>query len=438
MSNVRPISTALNNSDPMQVLAAIIRDRMDAVHAVVGINRMYLIDSVNAGALYWLAKQFDVLGYKGWWQADTEEKKRALIRRAIELHRYKGTPWAVKEAIRSLGYTDVIIQERVGLNDGYYNGLFDYDASHTYGDSGIGEWATFRVIIGLDAFGGGISQQQLVELIAIINEYKNVRSHLVGISFTMVDEDDLLMDEETPSQYVLNDEDTLTGMTVSYDGASGYDGEYEYDYTGDTLEVVETPLVAGVLTFVTLDDDESVLFQFAEIVDIDWGDGVIETNQVGAVEHTYSSVGNYTIQITPVSDPLTYINAGSIDNGCSFADIINLPNTLAILKLQGIAFPFLDLSNLISVEQIVIHPNASGNEMLEDLTLPETLSLTNFDIKNYPLNTPEVDELWVHLDTVGALNGYARVNPLDLEPPSAVGLAAIASLESKGWTCDHS
>jgi phage tail P2-like protein len=435
MSNVRPISTALNNSDPMQVLAAIIRDRMDAVHAVVGINRMYLIDSVNAGALYWLAKQFDVLGYKGWWQADTEEKKRALIRRAIELHRYKGTPWAVKEAIRSLGYTDVIIQERVGLNDGYYNGLFDYDASHTYGDSGIGEWATFRVIIGLDAFGGGISQQQLVELIAIINEYKNVRSHLVGISFTMVDEDDLLMDEETPSQYVLNDEDTLTGMTVSYDGASGYDGEYEYDYTGDTLEVVVVGAPVG-LVVKTNGDITTMKMQFAELVDIDWGDGNIDTNVVGDAEHVYATATGHNIVITAVSDPITTLIVGR-ENGSSdrIYLITGIPSTVTHLELFGYMDSSIDLTNLTDLYFLYLVPAGADPSGVGSILLPNTTTMNEIILKNNPQSQAEVDACWVAIDDSGALNGFAQIQSNPYNAPSSAGDDAITSLQGKGWTC---
>jgi P2-related tail formation protein len=74
---------------------------------------VYIIDQVDEKALYSLAEQFDVLGYKGWKLASTVDDRRSLIKRAIELHRFKGTVWAVKEAMKSIGFTDAVILEHV-------------------------------------------------------------------------------------------------------------------------------------------------------------------------------------------------------------------------------------------------------------------------------------------------------------------------------------
>lgn len=79
---------------------------------------VYLIDLVDADALPHLADQFHVLGLEGWNAALTEDSRRALIQSAIELHRHKGTPWALKRALAPLGLTvDVIDQmiQRAGL-----------------------------------------------------------------------------------------------------------------------------------------------------------------------------------------------------------------------------------------------------------------------------------------------------------------------------------
>ncbi|MDI1471939.1 putative phage tail fiber protein [Thermodesulfovibrio sp. N1] len=62
---------------------------------------IYIIDHVDSSALPHLAWQFHI---EGWELAETDKEKRTLIKRAIELHRYKGTPWAVKEAIKACGY----------------------------------------------------------------------------------------------------------------------------------------------------------------------------------------------------------------------------------------------------------------------------------------------------------------------------------------------
>src|SRR5687768_14055463 len=78
---------------------------------------IYLIDTVQADAIPYFAEQFDVLGYKGFRLAHNEADQRAIIKKSIELHRFKGTLWAVKEALKAVGYGDAVIEEHV---DGHW------------------------------------------------------------------------------------------------------------------------------------------------------------------------------------------------------------------------------------------------------------------------------------------------------------------------------
>lgn len=64
---------------------------------------VYLVDNITASALPHLIEQFHVTGWEGGAQAITDEARRELIKRAIELHRYKGTPWAVARALEATG-----------------------------------------------------------------------------------------------------------------------------------------------------------------------------------------------------------------------------------------------------------------------------------------------------------------------------------------------
>ena len=57
-----------------------------------------------------MAKQFHVLGLEGWDYASTESEKRSLLKQAAELHRYKGTPWAVRQGIKRISQ-DLDIEE---------------------------------------------------------------------------------------------------------------------------------------------------------------------------------------------------------------------------------------------------------------------------------------------------------------------------------------
>jgi P2-related tail formation protein len=73
---------------------------------------IYLVDQVNATALPHLAEQFNIYGRSSWRLAVTDLDKRNLIKKAIELHRRAGTPWAIKQAILALGFSEVDLIER--------------------------------------------------------------------------------------------------------------------------------------------------------------------------------------------------------------------------------------------------------------------------------------------------------------------------------------
>lgn len=72
---------------------------------------VYLIDLTEKSALSWLATQFSLTGDNGWDLAESETAKRELLKSAIELFRYKGTPWSIRQVIRNLGFGEVQIIE---------------------------------------------------------------------------------------------------------------------------------------------------------------------------------------------------------------------------------------------------------------------------------------------------------------------------------------
>ncbi len=173
---------------------------------------IYLIDTVGEKALILLAEQFDVMGYKGWKLADTEEKRRELLKKAIELHRFKGTVWAVKEALRTIGYPDAMITEHV---------------TH---------WAGFTIQLGAGV--QTINTDQIAEAVQMINEYKNVRSHLMGIQFKVDFSDTLtITDTSYESAGDLYEDSIFTSAGLIYDGTGDYDGEYDHSPDGDVLEL---------------------------------------------------------------------------------------------------------------------------------------------------------------------------------------------------------
>lgn len=188
----RAIASALEPFPNVAALHDVIKARFDAVPQDALL--VYLVDSVAEGALVFLAEQFDVLGYGGWALATNEADRRALIGRAIELHRYKGTPWAIEEALKTIGFDKVIINERIGLPIWYHNGDVLHDGSHTH-SNGDGAWAFFSVVINIDGFGGVLDAAKMALARALIMEYKNARSWLVDVSYGIFNTEEIIIEE---------------------------------------------------------------------------------------------------------------------------------------------------------------------------------------------------------------------------------------------------
>ncbi|WP_322080226.1 phage tail protein I [Burkholderia cenocepacia] len=155
---------------------------------------VYLIDGVAPSALPFLADQFSVMGEDGWNLAESDDAKRALIKGAIELHRYKGTPWAVREVIRRLGLGEVELVE--GISRVHYDGKRRYNGWMVHGDLGL--WAVYRVIL-LDR---AITNDQAALLRATLDAFAPARCVLASLEYR--------------------------GVPVRYNGAAHYDAQYNH------------------------------------------------------------------------------------------------------------------------------------------------------------------------------------------------------------------
>jgi Phage tail protein (Tail_P2_I) len=140
---------------------------------------IYRIAEVNADALPHLGWQFHVTGIEGWDLASSEADRRALIARAIELHRYKGTPWAVKTALTTLGFGEPTLIEGIGpvRRDGEVrrNGAIPHAVQN--------RWAVFDVAFDLGERGLAAGDGQ--RMVALVQTWKNARSHLRRITFRL-------------------------------------------------------------------------------------------------------------------------------------------------------------------------------------------------------------------------------------------------------------
>ncbi|EAB8209776.1 phage tail protein I [Salmonella enterica] len=118
---------------------------------------VYLVDIVDASALPSLAGQFHVQGLEGWLFTVNEQEKRELIKQAIELHKYKGTPWAVRRVLEILSLPGTISE------------WFEYGGKAYF----------FKVEIEL--INQGMDENLFNNLVDLIHEYKNVRSKLEAL-----------------------------------------------------------------------------------------------------------------------------------------------------------------------------------------------------------------------------------------------------------------
>lgn len=155
---------------------------------------VYIVDLVPAGALPHLIEQFHVAGIEGATLAETEQNQRELIKNAIGLHRTKGTPGAIKRAIRSAGFGEIEIVERPG--ELKYDGVRTYDGLMTYGPD-AGEWATYYVIMSR-----AVTNEQAELIRQLCDEFAPARCHLEGIIYT--------------------------AAAIRYNGEARYDGSYNH------------------------------------------------------------------------------------------------------------------------------------------------------------------------------------------------------------------
>lgn len=124
------------------------------------IRDVWNADTCPPALLAWLAWAFSVDQWDTNW---TVAQQREVIRRSVEVHRYKGTIGAVKDALAAL-FLDVQVQE-------------------WFSQSPPGDPYTFRVLLEADQI--GISQAAFAALFEVIERTKNLRSHLTEVALTV-------------------------------------------------------------------------------------------------------------------------------------------------------------------------------------------------------------------------------------------------------------
>lgn len=189
------------NDDRSQALMVLI-ERLDALDLSPVL--VYRIDSVPASALPFLAWQFDIISPL--WQAvapvllsvdtitdvdalididtltegpiavglqasDIVTTQRSLVKMAIQLHRFRGTPWSIANALAILGWTSVSIAE----------GQTSWGGTQYPSNEG---WAVFRVMIQLQS-GQALDPSAPGIATAAVNFFKPARSLLDSLIFVL-------------------------------------------------------------------------------------------------------------------------------------------------------------------------------------------------------------------------------------------------------------
>lgn len=150
MSSLSPI-----NDINLKIFDEICEERFSKLELDVLI--VAIIDNLPPDALPHLAEQYHVMGNEGWLQCRNDTERRDLIKRSIEVHRYKGTKYALMK-----------IFDMFGL-EGEIQEWFQYGGN------------PYEFIVDLEFVSKGLDLELVRKLEDLINEYKNVRSHLAGL-----------------------------------------------------------------------------------------------------------------------------------------------------------------------------------------------------------------------------------------------------------------
>jgi P2-related tail formation protein len=174
---------------------------------------VYLIDNVDASALPHLGAQFDVLGYKGFKMAQDEAGQREILKRAIELHRYKGTEWAIMQALESIGFSNIE--------------LVKYGFDH---------WAKFGLLITSENI--TLTPAAFDDITAMVKEYKRAVCVLEEIRITLSTTDSLTSDDAAYVNVQILAVDRLTlSESLKYDGSAEFDGTHNFSGEGDVATI---------------------------------------------------------------------------------------------------------------------------------------------------------------------------------------------------------
>lgn len=133
-----------------------------------------LVDLVAPAHLELLAESRSILGVDGYWLAESDDARRRLIKGAYELHRKKGTPYALKLFFRAAGFGEIRLHE--GGSGKKRNGTVRYrDGFHLRGSAN--KWAYFQI----EFLTEPVQKSKLDEIVWGVRSYAPARCILSGL-----------------------------------------------------------------------------------------------------------------------------------------------------------------------------------------------------------------------------------------------------------------
>lgn len=124
-----------------------------------------------AALLPWLAWALSVDEWDTGW---TEAQQREVIAASVDIHRHKGTVWAMRRALAVAGYGAAEIVERYGVK--FHDGTISRDGS--VDRSGPDHWAEYRVMLSRP-----ISLAQAARVRRILASAAPARCHLKALDY---------------------------------------------------------------------------------------------------------------------------------------------------------------------------------------------------------------------------------------------------------------
>lgn len=121
------------SADPSMLALEALASRISALDPAPVLT--HLVDLVDASALAHLAYEFSLLDEAAWSLAESEEQRRTLLKEAVAWHARKGTPWAIREVVRLLGFGEIEIQE--GVYPKHLDGAWALDGSEDLGNDDV-------------------------------------------------------------------------------------------------------------------------------------------------------------------------------------------------------------------------------------------------------------------------------------------------------------